>query len=328
MDRFSGRSFFRRSRPAAFAFSDILLVLLPHALMASFFYGVRALFVLGIAVTTALVTEALGCFLMKKEIPKGDWSPVVTGLILGLMLPAGVPYWVPSAGSAFAILVAKLPFGGTGRNIFNPACAGWAFLALSAPGEMFRFPHPALFGSVSPSYAPGFSPGVSPASMLKLRSLPGDNPIDLLLGSACGPMGTTCIVVLCAAFFVLVLRKPRLLAVTLPFLGAVVLFASVFPRVPSGIGDSVFYELFSGSLLFCAMFAATDTVTSPRTLPGKILFGIGCGLFTMLFRRYGAYEEGACFAILLMNAASPRLDELIRRLSARFGPYTEGGYTA
>ena len=83
MDRFSGRSFFRRSRPAAFAFSDILLVLLPLALMASFFYGVRALFVLGIAVTTALVTEALGCFLMKKEIPKGDWSPVVTGLILG-----------------------------------------------------------------------------------------------------------------------------------------------------------------------------------------------------------------------------------------------------
>lgn len=328
MTTVSGCSFFRRSRSASHAFADILLVLIPLVLMAVFFYGVRALFILMISVAAALVTEALGCFLMKKNVPKGDWSPVVTGLILGLMLPAGAPYWIPAAGSAFAILVAKLPFGGTGRNIFNPACAGWAFLALAAPEDMFRFPHPALFGSVSPGYAPDFLPGVSPASTLKLRSLPADNPLDLLLGNVCGPMGTTCIVVLCAAFFVLVLRKPRLLAVTLPFLGAAALFAAVFPRVPSGVGDSIFFELFSGSLLFCAMFAATDTVTSPRTLSGKLLFGFGCGLLTMLFRRYGAYEEGACFAILLMNAASPRFDELTHKISARFHPYTEGGLRA
>ena len=297
---------------------DVILALAPLAVIAVFYYGYRALMLILISAVSSVVFEYLYRRFFRRSRSIGDFSAMITGVILAFNMPVTVPLWLPVVGSFFAIVVVKQLFGGIGKNIFNPAVAGIAFLTVSWQSFMSTFPLP---NNPEPIFATPvtFEAGRTALAALKAGILPDSYKNEMMLGYTPGNLGTACIVVIIAAGLYLLYRRIISWQIPVSFLGAVALFAFVFPRCPSGRLDSVFYELTSGSLLFAAVFMATDPVTSPVTGRARFIFGFGCGIFTVLLRYFGVYPEGAYFAILLMNPFVLALDRLTWKMRAKGG---------
>lgn len=269
---------------------------------------------------TALLTVAV-CFtceivfslVSRTPIGVNDLSCVVTGLVITLLMPVSVPQWLPVTAAVFAIIVAKAPFGGTGRAPFNPAAAGLAFAAVCFPGKLF---HPLALGSALPAWGDcAGEPVLTAAALLGQGMRPAADVHAMLWSLAVGPAGQTALLVLLASGAYLIVRKTVNWDGMACFLTAAALIAFLFPRMVGTRGESVVFELLSGSLLFSSVFLVGEPSTSPRTRLGRCLYGAGAGVLTMILRHVGAYEEGVFFAVLLLNALTPWLDRVSWKLS-------------
>ncbi len=281
----------------------VTLSLLPAGAAGVILFGYRALGVIGLSILTAVFSEAVLQKVTGKKICLADGSAVLTGLLLAYNLPPQVPFWLPIAGSFFSIAIGKQIFGGLGQNIFNPALVGRVFLMASWPKYMTNFTAPLAYDAVT---------SATPLMRLK-EGLPADylSYLDLFLGKRGGCLGEVCIVALLAGALFLLVKGYISWHIPLPYIATVGLGAYVFGPTGYFRGDWLFH-IFSGGLILGAFFMATDYVTSPLTRKGQIIFGVGCGLLTIIIRLWGGYPEGVSYAILMMNAATPMIDRFTK----------------
>ena len=282
---------------------DVVLALLPAWAVGLFVFGFRVIPVTTICIGAAIVTEWLYCIVAKVgRNTTADGSAIVTGLLLAMTLPATVPYWQAALGSVFAIGVVKCLCGGLGQNIFNPALSARAFLMLIYPVGMTRYA--GLDGVTA----------ATPLHHMVMPALPNERILDMFLGNCPGSIGEISALALLLGGGYLLYRKVISIRIPASYLGTVAALTLVFAKA----GDSVswmLYSLLSGGVMLGAIFMATDYATSPATPNGQILYGIGCGVLTVVFRYYGLFPEGVTYAILGMNALVWVLDRVtpIRR---------------
>ena len=293
---------------------DVVIALLPAALVSVIFYGLGELLVLGVSIASCVLLEyVITRYLMKTSSTVCDWSAAVTGLLLGLNLPATTPWWVVFIGAVVAIGVAKMSFGGLGQNPFNPALTGRVFLLVSYPTYMTHWEQPqGLFGVDAVT-------GPTPLGMVKEGLLQGETVpqvmdkygLDygqMLFANVGGTAGEVCALALLAGFVYLLVRRVIRPHITLSIWATVAAVSLIFWLAdPSRFTDPVF-NLLTGGMILGSCFMATDYVTSPMSVKGGIIFGIGIGFITMMIRYFGSYPEGMSFAILIMNAFVPLLN--------------------
>ena len=270
---------------------DVLVALFPATLFGISIFGLRALLVVAVSVASAVACEALFCYCSKIPLTTGDLSAAVTGLVLGLNLPPRLPLYMAAIGSAFAIIVVKMFFGGRGKNLLNPAAAARIFMLLAFSKAMTTFYEP-------------FSDLVAEATPL---AKDGTAFKELIFGVTGGTIGETSAVMLLFGGAYLVYRRVITLHVPLAFIltaGLIALCA----------GQNFVTAVCSGGLLLGAIFMATDCTTSPATSIGKIIFGIGLGVLTMVFRLFVTMPEGVSFSIVLMNFLVPVIDRFAATL--------------
>ena len=268
---------------------DVVISLVPALLVGAWVLGARALLVTLISMAAAILTEWLYSVLTKTRNTVIDGSAAVTGMLLAMTLPATVPYWQAAVGAVFAILFVKLLFGGLGQNIFNPALAARAFLLLIYPVGLTRYA--GLDGVTA----------ATPLHHMVMPALPEETLLDMFLGNCPGSIGEISALALLLGGAYLVFRKVISLRIPVAYIGTVAVVTLVFSKTGDPI-SWMLYSLFSGGLLLGAIFMATDYATSPATPVGQVIYGIGCGILTVLFRYYGLFPEGVTYAILLMNA--------------------------
>ncbi len=301
----------RQSASVQTMMTDVIIALLPVYFMAAFYHGVRSI-MLGLwGVFCCIVCAVLGNIVLREK-PKFDLTPAITGLMIPLLLPADIPFYVITCASAIAIWVVKIPFGGTGNNLFNPAAVGFASVAICWPELIFRYPATMqaveVFGESTVATVQG------PAYSLSLGAVPNYTVLDMLLGSAPGPMGATNILVIIAAGIYLIVRKAMNWITPVSFLGAYSVLCLLFPRITAPSLEGLCYELFSGTIIFGAFFMLPEPVTTPKRDFGKLLSAVSAAVAVFLFRYFGGFEMGFASALILMNVFSPLFDELCEKI--------------
>ncbi len=284
---------------------DVVLALLPALAVGIWQFGLRALLVTALSIAVAVATEYIYSLATKTRNTVPDLSCVVTGLLLAMTLPHTVPYWQVAVGSVFAILVVKILCGGLGQNIFNPALAARAFLLLIFPLGLTRY-----------EAVDGVS-GATPLHEMVMQNLPKQSILDMLLGNCPGSIGEISALALMIGGAYLLWRKVISLRIPAAYLATVALLSLVFCKAGTPI-QWMLYSLLSGGVMLGAIFMATDYATSPATPVGQWVYGVGCGVLTVIFRNFGLFPEGVTYAILLMNALVWLLDRWtpIRRFGA------------
>ncbi len=275
---------------------DVIIALCPALVVSIVIFGWRALLVAAVCVGSCVLIEYLCRLAMKREQTIGDLSAVVTGLLLAMNLPATVPLWVAMIGSFFAIAVAKQLFGGIGQNFANPAIAARILLLMSFSGYLTNSSVPLGYEGVD---------AIASATPLIQLANGGEVPtlLQMFLGvKASCAIGEVSAAALLLGGLYLVLRRVIKPITPLVFIGTVFLFSGA-------LGMNPLAQILSGGLMLGAIFMATDYATTPTTNWGKVVFGLGCGIITVLIRKYGSYPEGVSFAILLMNILTPQLDK-------------------
>ena len=289
---------------------DVLIALLPALLGSIYFFGLRALAVSLVSVGACVFFEWAYRRLMKKDNTVPDLSAAVTGLLIAFVCPVTIPYWIIIIGDFFAIVLVKQLFGGIGKNLFNPALSARAFL-FSWPVVMSTWVKVGVEHSASLFFPADAVTAATPLAAMHAGSLEGVKLLDLFLGNVGGCIGETSALLLLIGGVYLIARKVISFRIPAAFLGTVALLSFLFPQ-----GNPRFYwtaaQLLSGGLMLGAFFMATDYVTSPVTKWGQVIFGVGCGLITVAIRRFGAYNEGVSYAILVMNAFCVVLDKIGR----------------
>mgnify|MGYP000321957924 CR=1 FL=1 len=279
---------------------DVLIALLPALLAGTILFGPRCLLLTAVSIAAAVLAEALWNKLRQYQTV-GDLSAAVTGLLLALTLPATVPYWMAAVGAVFAIVVVKGAFGGLGQNIFNPALAARALLLLLFPAAMTRFAAPGASVPLDLGSADVVT-AATPLHSMVMPALPEASLLDMFLGNIGGCIGEVSALALLIGGAYLVVRGVIKLRIPISYLGTVAVLSFAFaPLEPL---RWMLYSLLGGGVLLGALFMASDYATSPATPGGQVLYGIGCGVLTVIFRSAGLYPEGVTYAILLMNAAS------------------------
>ncbi|MGN0572234.1 MAG: RnfABCDGE type electron transport complex subunit D [Candidatus Fimenecus sp.] len=283
-----------------------LLMLAAPVIMAWYYYGGRAMLLIVLSALTAMLCEYIGMRLVGTVPALRDLSAAVIGITVALLLPASSPIWLVLLATSFAVLVVKVPFGTARTLLFSPAAAGVAFVTISLPEYVFSYPVlPESGASVAVYGSEGFAAGVSLTQMLKSSTAMGATAADyinVLIGNAAGPMGTGCGIALLGVLLFLAVRSKKGFTAAISCLLGAALYAFLFPRITTGRLQSVFMELSGGMLFFAALFLLPEEAILPKRFWGCVAYGVSAGLFTMLFRRYGTFEEGAVFAILLSNA--------------------------
>lgn len=286
------------------------LALLPATVMGVYFFGIRAIYVLALSITSAVFFEWAFQKLTKRPVTISDGSAFLTGLLLGMNLPSGVPFYLPIIGSFVAIVITKQLFGGLGYNIFNPALIGRAFLLLTWPRIMTTWLEPSGFTVDAKTTA-------TPLMILKeegigkLLEVFGDRTelyISLFTGHRAGSLGETSVLAILIGGLFLLWRGYITWHIPVSFLATAALIAWVFGGEGGLFTGDPLIHLMSGGMMLGAFFMATDYVTSPMVRKAQVIFGIGCGFLTMLIRLKGGYPEGVMFAILIMNCFAPLLD--------------------
>lgn len=272
---------------------DVLIALVPCTIMGLYRFGLQAALLLAVCMVTCLAAEWLWCKAAKREMAVGDLSALVTGLILGLNLPASAPWWVAVIGSVIAIILVKQLFGGIGHNFLNPAMAARALLLVSWPAHMARFILPLN------SFAASAADAVTGATPLATGSA---SYLDLFLGNIPGTIGEISAMMILVGFLYLLIRKVITPIIPLVMVASTALFTLLF-------GGDPLYAILSGGLLFGAVFMATDYSTNPMTIKGQVLFAAGAGLIVAVIRRFGIYPEGVTYGILIMNILTPLIDK-------------------
>ena len=270
---------------------DVVIALLPAFAVGAWRFGARTLLVAAVCIACAVGAEWLYSVLTRTRNTVVDGSAVVTGLLLAMTLPHTVPLWQCVVGAVFAIVVVKALCGGLGQNIFNPALAGRALMMLVYPVGMTRYLLPGVDGVSS----------ATPLHHMVMPALPEESLMDMLLGNCMGSIGEISALALLAGGAYLIWRKVISIRIPAAYLGTVAVLTLVFAKTGNPV-EWMLYSLLSGGVMLGAIFMATDYATSPATPRGQVVFGVGCGVLTVLLRYFGIYPEGVTYAILIMNA--------------------------
>jgi Na+-translocating ferredoxin:NAD+ oxidoreductase subunit D len=288
-----------------FIMTDVLIALAPVAAAGIYLYGLRAAWVLAVASASAVISEFVWQKLTRQSVKIYDMSALVTGLILGLNLPSSAPLWLPAIGSALAIIIVKQLFGGIGHNFINPAMLARAVLLTSWPVRMAAYYPPSRLIAGT---APAADAVTSATTILPTLNLTGKSPaiMDLLLGNIPGSIGEVCKVAILIGLAYMLISKTITWHIPVLFVGSAALMAWI-------LGGNPLATVLSGGILFGAVFMATDYVTSPMLRGGQCIFAVGCGIITIIIRKFGSYPEGVTYAILLMNILTPLIDKYMHR---------------
>jgi electron transport complex protein RnfD len=289
---------------------DVLIALVPALLGSIYFFGFRALLVTLVSAAACVFFEWGFCKVRKLHCKTYDLSAVVTGVLLAFVCPVTIPYWTIILGDFFAIVLVKMLFGGLGKNIVNPALAGRAFL-FSWPVLMSNWVKVGFDNAAGLLSTADAVTAATPMSAMHQGALPEESILDMFLGNIGGCIGETSALLLIIGFIYLLYRKVITARIPLAYIGTVAILAFLFPQGNDRIAWMA-AQVFGGGLMLGAIFMATDYVTSPLTKLGQIVYGIGCGIITILIRYFGGYSEGVTYAILCMNACSVLLDKIGR----------------
>lgn len=295
---------------------SVVIALLPAFGVAVFYFGLPVIILTLVSVATCLLCEYLiQRFMLKGKPTLSDGSAVITGLLLAFNVPANLPIWMMIVGAIVAIGIAKMPFGGLGKNPFNPALVGRVFLLISFPVQMTTWPKPTPIWN----FGADVITGPTPLGILKegvkngqgvdelMNTMP--NYADMLFGQMGGSFGeVSAIAILIGAIFLLI-RKVITWEIPVSFILTAFVFAGIFYLIDPSTYVNPCFHLVTGGLMLGACFMATDMVTSPTSRWGMIVFGVGCGLLTIIIRMFGAYPEGVSFSILIMNALVPLINK-------------------
>ena len=302
----------------------VIIALLPALLVSFYFFGLGSVVVLATSVAACVLLEwAINKFMLKN--PRNtvlDGSAILTGLLLGFNLPSNLPIWIIIIGAIFAIGFAKMPFGGLGNNLFNPALVGRAALLVAFPAQMTTWPKVGQWGSYLDAET-----GATPLAIMKQAIKSGDASVldqlpdatMLFLGNhpdGAGAMGEICALALLLGLAFMLWKKIITWHIPVSIICTVFVFAGLLHLVNPIYADP-FSVIFSGGLMLGAIFMATDYVTSPMTPKGQLIYGVAIGFLTVVIRNWGAYPEGMSFAILIMNAFTPLINNYVK--PKRFG---------
>ena len=295
---------------------DVVIALMPALVVSTVVFGWDVLRVVALSVASCVVFEYLiQKFLFRGPLTISNWSAVVTGVLLAFNLPASIPWWIVVIGAFVAVAVAKMTFGGLGKNPFNPALVGRVFLLIAYPVQMTTFPLPVngSFDALS---------GATPLAAVK-HGAAADvlGTQELLLGNMPGSLGEVAALALLAGFVYLLWRRVITWHIPVTVLVTMALFAFVVALARGESGAALWqfplFHVLAGGAMLGAIFMATDYSTSPMTVRGGVIFAVGIGLITMLIRLWGAYPEGMSFAILIMNSCVPLINKYVK--PKRFG---------
>ena len=298
---------------------DVIIALCPALAWSIYRFGFRALIAAAVSVGSAMCWEWLYRKLLKKPQMLGDLSAAVTGLLLAMVCPVTLPYWMLVLGTFFAIVVVKQLYGGLGKNFMNPALAGRAALVACYTSQMTSWIDP------NAGWAPLSLRGVdvvtaaTPMAMIgeDFATLTGTYSVsDMFIGFIGGSAGEISAMMLLIGGLYLIFRKVISWHIPAAYIGTVALLSLLFPRGNDPV-QYMLYSVFGGGLMLGAFFMATDYVTSPVTKKGQLIFGVGCGLLTVFIRVFGSYPEGVCYSILLMNCTVWIIDKHVK--PTRFG---------
>ena len=278
--------------------ANVIVALVPCVVASAIIFGLRALLVTAVSVVASVAFEWLYCKLLKKPNPVGDLSAVVTGIILALNVPVGMPIGELIVGDFVAIIVVKQLFGGIGMNFANPALVGRIFLFISFAGEMNTWVYPDAAVDQ-----------LSSATPLKVADPSKLSLLDLFMGVHGGVLGETCALAIVLGLIYLVATRTISAAIPASYIGSMFIFYLISTRSLHG----ALVGILSGGLLFGAVYMATDYVTSPFTLKGKLVYGVALGIVTFAIREWGSYAEGVSFALLFMNLWVPYINDLTRQ---------------
>lgn len=285
----------------------VIKALVPALIAGLYFYRLRGALVIMVSAASCLITEMLLQKLRKRKIRLRDHSALLTGILLAMVLPPGIPLWMAFLGGVFAMSLGKEVFGGLGHNIFNPALLARAFLMAAFPVALTTWNIPITFDAVTT------------ATPLGMDIISPDAPsmMSLFLGNVPGCMGESSALALLLGIAYLLYKKIIDYRIPAAYIGTVIVFAAITHIASPARYMGPLFHVMAGGLLLGAGFMATDPVTSPVTAKGRWLFGTGCGLITMTIRLWGGLPEGVMYSILLMNAATPLIDRLTAQ--RRFG---------
>ena len=302
----------------------VIIALMPALLVSFYFFGLGSVIVCLTSVAACVCFEwAINKYILKNERNTIlDGSAALTGLLLGMNLPSNLPVWIILIGALFAIGVAKMTFGGLGNNIFNPALVGRCALLVAFPAQMTSWPKVGQWGSYLDAET-----GATPLSIMKQAIKSGDaslldqlpSSLDLFLGNhpdGAGAMGEICALALIIGLLYMLWRKIITWHIPISILCTVFVFAGLLHMANPAYADPL-SVIFSGGLMLGAIFMATDYVTSPMTPKGQLIYGVAIGVLTVIIRNWGAYPEGMSFAILIMNAFTPLINNYVK--PKRFG---------
>lgn len=320
---------------------DLSLMCIPLVIMAVFYYGPRALGLVLAALITAYITSRFAAMLMGKKYDRLDNSSNITALLIVLMMPVTARFFVVVMAVIAGILIGKEAFGGAKSYPFLPAAVGFCIAAVAWPQEVFSYPEPQNW-LVNTTWNwdqfvklwtyEGIAASETPAYILQHRGIPQINIWNILLGNAPGAMGVGAAVVILACAVFLLVRKHISFSASISFLGTSATIAFLLPRAPEGAWmvlpwinwytrlQVLYYEMLSGAMLFAAVFLVNDPYILPKTVRSRIIYGVLLGIATMMFRYFGTFEMGICFAFLLVNAVSGYFD----RLFAKRAPKVKG----
>ncbi|MDO4938565.1 MAG: RnfABCDGE type electron transport complex subunit D [Lachnospiraceae bacterium] len=278
---------------------DVVIALIPAAVVSVAYFGMSAMWLIIASVAASVFFEYAYCRIMKKPVTIGDFSAVITGILIAFNVPAGMPIWMVIIGDFIAIIIVKEFFGGLGQNFVNPALAARIILMVSFPKEMTSYPLNNMAADAVTTATPLTLAGTAEAPSV----------LSLFAGYHTGCLGEICAAALVIGFIYLLIRKVLTPVIPACYLGTVALIMLI-----AGRGDfyGMLYQLLSGGLLLGALFMATDYVTSPVNFKGRIVYGVGCGLLTCLIRLFGSSAEGVSFSIIIMNILVPHIEKLTR----------------
>jgi electron transport complex protein RnfD len=310
-----------RGRSTDDIMKNVVWAMLPVVLFSVYSFGLNAFLVIATATAAAVLTEHFLCKISKKESTVGDYSAVITGVLLGLTLPPSFPLWMAFVGGVIAIALGKYIFGGLGYNVFNPALVARAVLQAAFPVAITTW-HPAFltdrFSSISgsvftwPFMQPQFDAisGATPLSAFKFDGVTVPTA-ELAFGQISGSTGETCAVIIALGGLYLIARGMMSWRIPVAILSSAFVLSGVLYLIDSGLYPSPFFMLFSGGLMLGAVFMATDMVSSPITPMGLWIYGGIIGVLTIVIRIWSGLPEGVMYSILLANAISPHIDRLI-----------------
>lgn len=303
---------------------DVAIALIPAFLVSIVFFGVGAIKVTLVAIVCCILFEYLiQKFVLKVPVTVCDGSAIVSGILLAFNVPSSIPVWMLAIGAFVTIAVAKMSFGGLGKNPFNPALVGRVFLLICFPVHMTSWPVPRLWDfsftdAVTGATALGkLKEGVMMGHAVPelMQKIPGY--MDLFIGQINGCIGEISVLALVLGAAYLLIRKVITLYIPMSYIFTVFIFTGILWLVNEQRFADPLFHILSGGLMLGAWFMATDMVTSPMSKYGMIIFGVGCGVLTVFIRLFGAYPEGVSFAILIMNATVPLINKMFR--PKRFG---------